>query len=293
MCLQELNFACDGLYVLRASTDFTLLPSTMAVAAVCSSEVETDRDVSEALHVQRSSHLQRESLALSGAGGPEHHLPKGPNELPQRERQAQQQEVAGAGSPSASPEDEEAAAARAPYLRLKTVLSHGIRIDVAVAEYDLLDHLLFASSAPFLGHCYDSSHSRDFALWFGADDYAGFSVRSNRFRLCQLQLCSSCTLYWVFLLFVRIRARLRTVPYRPSNLSSNSSPPPMVQPRSVVALVRQLQGELQAAPAHHPAWRRGSYPLGHTIRGPLHCSRLRTWACLRFRELSFRCSLAT
>ncbi|CDJ49832.1 sec7 domain-containing protein, putative [Eimeria brunetti] len=129
---EELNFACDGLYVLRASTDFALLPSTVAVAAACSSEVEAERDVCEAQPLQRAS--QRESQALSGTVGPEHQLPKGPNELQQREQQAQQQEAAGAGSPSLSTEDEEAAAARAPYLRLKTVLSHGIRIDVAVAE---------------------------------------------------------------------------------------------------------------------------------------------------------------
>ncbi|CDI75740.1 sec7 domain-containing protein, putative [Eimeria praecox] len=131
---EELNFACDGLYVLRASTDFTLLPSTVAVAAPSSSEGETERDVSEAPHMQRASLTQRESPAPSGGAGPEHQPPKGPNELPQREQQTQQQEAAGAGSPSASPEDEEAAAARAPYLRLKTVLSHGIRIDAAVAE---------------------------------------------------------------------------------------------------------------------------------------------------------------
>lgn len=147
MYLQELNFACDGLYVLRASTDFALLPSTVAVAAACS-EVEAERDIAEAPHLQRAPLTQRELSVPIGAVGPEHQLPRGPNEVLQREQQAHQQEVpgAGAGPPSVSPEDEEAAAARAPYLRLKTVLSHGIRIDMAVAEYDLLDPLLLSAN---------------------------------------------------------------------------------------------------------------------------------------------------
>ncbi|CDJ27700.1 sec7 domain-containing protein, putative [Eimeria mitis] len=131
MLSEELNFACDGLYVLRASTDFTLLPSTVAVAAAGCSEVETERDASEALHVQRVPPTQKGPAGPSGVVGPERKLPKGPNE-PQQP--VQQHEVPGSGSPSASPEDEEAAAARAPYLRLKTVLSHGIHIDLAVAE---------------------------------------------------------------------------------------------------------------------------------------------------------------
>lgn len=132
---QELNFACDGLYVLRASTDFALLPSTLAVPVVSCSETEAERGASELRQMPRPPRYQGDARAGSHTSGAEQQLQRGHVELPQHEQQMQQQENAATRSPSSTAaEDEEFASAKVPYLRLKTVLSQGIHVDAAVAE---------------------------------------------------------------------------------------------------------------------------------------------------------------
>lgn len=59
---------------------------------------------------------------------------KGQLEDAQHEQPSQKKALPPASSTAIQAEDEETAAAMAPYLRLKAVLAHGVRVDLAVAE---------------------------------------------------------------------------------------------------------------------------------------------------------------
>lgn len=122
--------------MLRASTDYTLLPSTLAVSH--RNEPEAEVALSCASYSHAPSRSPGEVGAANDTAGTKQQLPKGRHQPTQHEDQQQyrprEDSVAAPPPSSATPEDEEAAAAIGPYLRLKAVLAQGVRIDLAVAE---------------------------------------------------------------------------------------------------------------------------------------------------------------
>ncbi|KAL8434250.1 hypothetical protein Efla_002015 [Eimeria flavescens] len=133
---EEVNYACDGLCVLRASTDFVLLPSTLAMGLRAESEL-ADASISYLTNAQAlPTPQQQPPPAVSDPVGAKQQ-PSASRSADEQQEQRQQSITASPVAPVSTaglPEDEETAAAIAPYLRLKAVLAHGIRVDLAVAE---------------------------------------------------------------------------------------------------------------------------------------------------------------
>ncbi|KAL8453879.1 hypothetical protein Emag_001687 [Eimeria magna] len=134
---EEVNSACDGLCVLRASTDFVLLPSTLATGLRPEAEAAEAPMAHPASAQVQLSLPQRSNADVSDSRVAKQHPPgRGPVDTQQGQQQQSSQDDS-AGAPASAPaplEEEEAAAAMAPYLRLKAVLAHGVRVDLAVAE---------------------------------------------------------------------------------------------------------------------------------------------------------------
>ncbi|KAL8271258.1 hypothetical protein Esti_004824 [Eimeria stiedai] len=134
---EEVSSVCDGLCVLRASTDFVLLPSTLAIGLRPEAEpAEVPIAHPASTQVQPSS-PQRSNAAVTDTARAKQQPPRnGPDDTQQdQQQQSSQDDPAVAPALAGGPlEEEEAAAAMAPYLRLKAVLAHGIHVDLAVAE---------------------------------------------------------------------------------------------------------------------------------------------------------------
>ncbi|KAL8447904.1 hypothetical protein Emed_004199 [Eimeria media] len=134
---EEVNSVCDGLCVLRASTDFVLLPSTLATGLRPEAEPAEAPMADPASAQVRPSGPQRSNADVSDTPvAKQQPLKNGPaNTQQDQQQQSSQDEPASAPASAPGPlEEEEAAAAMAPYLRLKGVLAHGVRVDLAVAE---------------------------------------------------------------------------------------------------------------------------------------------------------------
>ncbi|KAL8437169.1 hypothetical protein ACSSS7_001148 [Eimeria intestinalis] len=134
---EEVNSVCDGLCVLRASTDFMLLPSTLAVGLRPEAEpAEASITHPASAQVQPSlPHWSNADVSDTAVAKeePPRSVPVGTQQ--DQQQQCSQDDSAVAPALTRGPmEEEESAAAMAPYLRLKSVLAHGVRVDLAVAE---------------------------------------------------------------------------------------------------------------------------------------------------------------
>lgn len=120
--------------MLRASTDFALLPSTLAL--VPRSEGESESYSPYPPVAQAAQRSQGGVVAFSDVAGTKQ-PPKGRQAEAQHDQQQQHPQDESLVAPSSSSpqqEDEEIATALGPYLRLKALLAQGVRVDLAVAE---------------------------------------------------------------------------------------------------------------------------------------------------------------